>query len=198
MGSGERDDALGLAALSVALDERDRPTSEHCDRVQGLSLELGIQCGLSHRELEWLRLAARLHDVGKIGIPDSVLKKSSPLDEQDWIVMRTHASRSERIIAAADLEDAAVIAKLARHHHEQFDGLGYPDGLAGEGIPALSRMIAIVDSYDAMASLRAHGPNIGHQEIMEELARVAGTQHDPYLSAKFAVVIQKSRFRARH
>jgi len=195
MGSEERDDLMGLAALNVALDERDRPTDQHCDRVQELSLELGRHCGLSGRELEWLRLAARLHDVGKIGIPDSILKKPTKLDDQDWIVMRTHSERSERIIAASGLEGADVIARVARHHHEHFDGRGYPDGLAGEAIPLLSRIIAIVDTYDAMAELRAYGPPAGHREIMGELSRVAGTQHDPHLSAKFARIVETSRFR---
>ena len=197
MNSDAGDDIAGLAGLNIALDERDRPTDEHCGRVEALSLELARSCGLSGRELASLRLAARLHDVGKIGIPDAILKKPDKLDEHDWIVMRTHPGRSERIIVASGLEEATFVARIARHHHEQFDGLGYPDGLAGEAIPVLSRIIAIADTYDAMAGLRVYGPPVGHRDIMDELGRVAGTQHDPYLSAKFAITIEHSRFRSR-
>jgi len=197
MGPEEPVGLNGRGALNVALDERDHATDAHCSRVEGLSLELGRQCGLSARELEWLRLAARLHDVGKIGIPDTILKKSGKLDEADWIVMRTHSARSERIIAALGFEGADFIAKVVRHHHERFDGLGYPDGLAGEAIPVLSRIIAIADTYDAMAGLRVYGPPAGHAAIMTELRRVAGAQHDPYLSATFAGIAENSRFRSQ-
>ena len=190
--NGERTPIVGLSA---ALDERDHSTHEHCDRVTGLSLEIGRQCNLSEHELQLLRSSARLHDIGKIGIPDAVLKKSGALDEDEWAIMKTHSLRSERVVLAAMIEDGPAVALAVRHHHEQFAGGGYPDGIAGEAIPILSRIIAIADTYDAMASVRRYGPRLMHRSIMVELHRVAGTQHDPYLTEKFAAIAERSRFR---
>jgi HD-GYP domain-containing protein (c-di-GMP phosphodiesterase class II) len=184
-----------IIGLNVALDERDAATHDHCDRVSGLSLELGRRCGLSERELRLLQVAAWLHDVGKIGIPDTVLKKPAALDAADWAIMKTHPVKSERIVLAANLEEGNLIAEAVRHHHERIDGRGYPDGLAGEAIPVLSRIVAIADTYDAMSGLRIYGPPQTHSQIMKELTRVAGTQHDAYLSALFAELIEGSRFR---
>ena len=186
---------LPIQGLSVALDERDPITHEHCDRVSGLSLAVGRLCGLSERELQILRLVARLHDIGKIGIPDTILKKPTKLDDQDWLVMKTHSARSERIVLASALDNGAEIARGVRHHHERYDGQGYPDGLAGESIPILARIVAIADTYDAMARLRTYGDPVTHVRIMQELQRVAGGQHDAYLSAKFTVVIESSPFK---
>ena len=186
---------LPIQGLSVALDERDPITHEHCDRVSGLSLAVGRLCGLSERELQILRLVARLHDIGKIGIPDTILKKPTKLDDQDWLVMKTHSARSERIVLASALDNGAEIARGVRHHHERYDGQGYPDGLAGESISILARIVAIADTYDAMARLRTYGDPVTHVRIMQELQRVAGGQHDAYLSAKFSVVIESSPFK---
>ena len=185
-----------IRALNIVLDERDAPTHDHCDRVSGLATELGRHVGLTEQELRHLRLAARLHDIGKIGIPDHVLKKPGRLSDDEWIVMQSHAVRSERIVLGSEVEDADIIARAVRHHHERHDGRGYPDGLYREAIPVLSRIVAVVDTYDAMAKLRIYGPGVPHREIMIELARVSGEQHDPYLSRKFAEIIDTSRYRA--
>ena len=185
-----------ISALTIALDERDTATRDHCDRVSGLALELGRSVGLTTDELRCLRLAARLHDIGKIGIPDDVLKKQGRLTDAEWVVMKSHSARSARIVLASDLDEAELIAQVVRHHHERYDGQGYPDGLSGESIPVLSRIVAIVDTYDAMARLRHYGAPATHREIMEELERVSGTQHDPRLREKFAQLIDASPFRA--
>jgi HD-GYP domain-containing protein (c-di-GMP phosphodiesterase class II) len=184
------------AGLSVALDERDRTTRDHCDRVSGLSLELGRRCGLSAREIADLGLASVLHDIGKIGIPDEVLKKPAKFNEAERAIMRTHSVRSERIVLAAGLEQGATVALAVRHHHERFDGHGYPDGLAGEAIPILARIVAIADAYDAMARLRPYGSLRTHPQIMNELRREEGRQHDAYLLSKFYALIEASRFKA--
>lgn len=183
--------------VTVALCERDRLTHDHCDRVAGLSLELGRQCGFSSGELEVLRVAARLHDVGKIGIPDAVLQKVTPLTDEDWTVMKAHAEKSQRIILAAGLENGDAIARIARHHHERYDGLGYPDGLAGEDIPIMARIIALADTYDAMARTRVYRLARPHDRIMHALAEAQGRQHDPYLWSKFAKLLEHSEFRSR-
>ena len=176
-------DAKALA-VSVALDERDPVTWRHCSRVAALALELGRYAALSERELRALHVSAGFHDIGKIGIPDSVLKKPTSFDADDWAIMKTHSARSERIMLAAGLEDGDMIGLAVRHHHERYDGTGYPDGLAGESIPILARIVAIVDAYDAMAT-RHDGLARAHQEIMEELRREQGRQHDSYLIGKF-------------
>jgi HD-GYP domain-containing protein (c-di-GMP phosphodiesterase class II) len=98
-------------------------------------------------------------------------------------------------VLAAQVTDADVVAQVVRHHHERYDGHGYPDRLAREAIPVLSRIVAIVDSYDAMARLRIYGPGLSHSEIMLELARVSGEQHDAYLSRKFAGIVDSSPYR---
>ena len=184
-----------ISALSIALDERDPITHDHCDRVSGLALEIGRRVSLTGTDLRRLRLVAQLHDVGKIGIPDEVLKKPGRLTEAEWVVMKSHSARSERIVMASEIDDANLIARAVRHHHERFDGHGYPDGLAGESIPALARIVAIVDTYDAMARLRLYGAPEPHRDIMKELARVSGAQHDPYFSAIFAEIIEASPFK---
>jgi HD-GYP domain-containing protein (c-di-GMP phosphodiesterase class II) len=186
---------LPLRGIDVALHERDSITHEHCNRVSELSLAIAKACGLSARELQRVRLVARMHDSGKIGIPDAILKKAGKLDVDEWALMKTHSARSERIVLASVVQDAAEIAQGVRHHHERYDGRGYPDGLSGESIPILSRIVAVADTYDAMARLRMYGEPLTHSQIMQELHRVAGSQHDAYISEKFRLVIESSRFK---
>lgn len=126
--------------LDLALNARDPYTSLHSSRVEGLCMELGEQCGLSLRELELLRVAARLHDIGKIGIPDHILLKPGKLDPGEWEVMKSHSALGASIGGVLPHDDAGEIARLIRHHHEGFDGQGYPDGLAGEAIPFSARI----------------------------------------------------------
>ena len=185
-----------IAAVTIALDERDETTREHCDRVCGLALDLGRHCGLSQRELHALQLAAVFHDVGKIGIPDRILKAPRKLTQDEFWMMQTHSVRSERIIMSADVEDNDLVALAVRHHHERFDGAGYPDKLSGESIPALSRIIAVVDAYDAMATLRHYGPLRSHASIMAELRRCEGEQHDAYMIRHFEQIIEHSPHKA--
>jgi len=191
----DKTNELLIRGLDAALDERDPITHAHCGRVLGLSLALGKLCGLSERELRVLRSVAQLHDIGKIGIPDTILKKPAKLDDQEWLVMKTHSVKGERIVLASVLDYGDEIAKGVRHHHERCDGQGYPDGLAGESIPFLARIVAIADSYDAMAHLRAYGSPLMHASIMRELQLVAGTQHDAYLTAKFGIAVEDSPFK---
>lgn len=183
-------DAKALA-VSVALEERDPVTWRHCIRVAALSIEIGKQSALSERELKALHISAGFHDIGKIGIPDSVLKKPTPFDDDDSAIMKAHPRKSERIMLAAGLEDGDLIGLAVRHHHERYDGTGYPDSLAGESIPILARVVAIVDAYDAMATTRHDSPARTHQEIMEELRQEQGRQHDPYLFSKFSKAIEQ-------
>jgi response regulator RpfG family c-di-GMP phosphodiesterase len=188
---------MNTKAVAVALDERDHITSRHCSRVAGLSLELGAACALSEHDLQILRTAAAFHDVGKIGIPDTVLLKVTPFTEDDWAVMKTHSAKSQRIILAADLEDGDEIGLIARHHHERYDGAGYPDGLAGEAIPIMARIVALVDTYDAMARTRVYRSGRPHEQIMRALYDEQGRQHDAYLFQKLVNLMATSRYKAR-
>ena len=188
--------AAQATGIAVALDERDRATHEHCSRVAGLSLELGAACGLSESELLRLQIVAGFHDVGKIGIPDRVLRKLTPYNDDDWILMKEHSTRGERIVRAAALEDGETIAQAVRHHHERYDGAGYPDGLKGERIPILSRIVTVIDSYDAMARMRLYRSGRSHSDIMLELKRHSGRQFDQYVIEKFEAIIENSSFKA--
>jgi HD-GYP domain-containing protein (c-di-GMP phosphodiesterase class II) len=181
----------------VALDERDHVTARHCSRVAGLSLELGAACSLSQRDLHILRTAAAFHDVGKIGIPDTVLLKVTRFTEDDWAVIKTHSAKSQRIILAADLDDGDAIGLIARHHHERYDGAGYPDGLVGEAIPIMARIIAVADTYDAMARTRVYRRGLPHDRIMRVLYDEQGRQHDAYLFQKLVKIMTTSRYKAR-
>lgn len=183
-------------ALSVALGYRDEMTRLHSERVLVLAVELGKRCSLSRPEMGILKIGASFHDIGKIGIPDHILLKPAQFDKGEWKVMQGHSAIGERIILATEIAGAPEAARVIRLHHEYYDGRGYPDGLAGENIPIASRIVSIVDSYDAMAVTRSYHHARKHPEIMETLHREAGNKHDPQLLTEFAEMIEFSRFKA--
>jgi HD-GYP domain-containing protein (c-di-GMP phosphodiesterase class II) len=156
-----------------------------------LSLELGKTCSLSEHDLDILRTAAAFHDVGKIGIPDSVLLKVTRFTEDDWAIIKTHSVKSQRIILAAGLDNSDVIGLVARHHHER------SDGLAGEAIPIMARILALADTYDAMARTRVYRHGLPHDHIMRALYEEQGRQHDAYLFPKLVKLMTTSRYKAR-
>jgi HD-GYP domain-containing protein (c-di-GMP phosphodiesterase class II) len=183
-------------ALAVALGYRDPHTRIHSERVVGLCEAIGARAGLSARERGILRIAATFHDVGKIGIPDQILLKPARLDEDEYISMQRHAELGASIVLATELDGAPEVARIVRHHHEHFDGGGYPDRLAGEDIPVCARIIGIADSYDAMAQARSYHTPRGHAAIMEILREETGRKHDPGLARVFAEVIERSGYRS--
>lgn len=183
-------------ALSVALGYRDLMTRLHSERVLALSKALGTRCGLSGTELKILKLGASFHDIGKIGIEDRILMKTTALDADEWVKMRQHAVIGENILLATGLEGSQQAAQIIRHHHEHYDGKGYPDCLAGEDIPIYSRIISIADSYDAMAVTRSYHRPRKHSEIMETLHQETGIKHDPNLMSLFVELIEDSELRA--
>jgi HD-GYP domain-containing protein (c-di-GMP phosphodiesterase class II) len=154
--SAMEDLARATAAVNRALRERDENTSAHSGRTCFLALEIGEACALSADDLATLRLAAELHDVGKIGIPDRVLLKPGRLDDEEMRVMRTHPRRGHDILASIGGELIAKVATVVLHHHEAVDGSGYPDGLKEEAIPLLSRIVSVADSYDAIIDRSAY------------------------------------------
>jgi HD-GYP domain-containing protein (c-di-GMP phosphodiesterase class II) len=177
----ERDLALTLDAsvqsLAALLDLRDGYTGQHSSTVVRLCEEVGRRVGVAGAELEHLRIAAHLHDLGKIGVPDQILHKPGPLDAAEWSIMREHPVWGARALEQIPGFRAASLA--VRHHHERWDGQGYPDGLAGERIPLGARVIAVCDAYEAMTSTRPYRPAIAEQLARERIVAGTGTQFDP-------------------
>jgi diguanylate cyclase (GGDEF)-like protein/putative nucleotidyltransferase with HDIG domain len=170
-----------VEALAVALTERDRYTGEHSEAVIEISAAVARNLGLREVEVERIRSAALLHDVGKVAIPDEILHKPGPLTDREWVLMREHPVIGERILSV--LPGMSAVARIVRHEHERWDGGGYPDGLAGEDIPLGSRIIIAADTYHAITSDRPYRAGRSHAEAIEELTRCAGTQFDPTVTA---------------
>ena len=177
-----------LEAFRIILAERDPHTSDHAQRLQELAFSLGKRVGLSEYQLGKLKLLALLHDMGKIGIPDSILFKTCILTSSEWKKMREHSRIGYRM--AKNISDFAPIAQEILYHHEHWDGTGYPDGLKGEKIPLLSRIISIIDAYDVMQSRRPYKDLISKTEALKEIKRCAGTQFDPQLVEIFLKIIK--------
>ncbi|MFY2948316.1 MULTISPECIES: HD-GYP domain-containing protein [Achromobacter] len=183
------------AALFAAMRARDAATGRHCHRVVALSVALARACGLDDDEQQAVAVAARLHDVGKIGTPDRVLFSPSRLEKEDWEIMKSHAAVGADIILQSDMPQRERIALAVRHHHEHFDGSGYPEGLAGHDIPLHARIISLADSYDALGDARPYHPARTHAEIMRILNVEAGSKCDPDLLRVFETMIQSSPLR---
>jgi diguanylate cyclase (GGDEF)-like protein len=181
--------------LLTALEERDPGLRAHLHYVAELAAETARSFGLSTDEVEPIRQAAELHDVGKMAIPDAILNKPSRLDESEWEFIRRHTLIGERIINAAPaLHD---VAALVRASHENFDGSGYPDGMAGREIPLGARIIAVCDAYDAMTTTRPYRKAMSDDAAMAELRRCAGSQFDPEVVDSFCRSLELKRTRAR-
>ncbi len=167
------------AALGNAIETRDSRMEGHCERLSALAIRLGECVRLPREELEQIRLGAMLHDIGKIGIPDSVLLKAGPLAPDELAHMRTHTLIGDRLLAPLEL--LAGVRPIVRHHHERWDGQGYPDGLAGEEIPLAARIVALADSIEAMSAHRVYRSALGREAIVLELEAGRGKQWDPAL-----------------
>jgi putative nucleotidyltransferase with HDIG domain len=159
------------------VDARDSYTAGHSRRVQQLALAIGRELGLSHAELDLLGHAALFHDIGKLAIPDAILLKPASLTQDEWSLMQRHAEEGARIIDRLGFLNDAVPA--IRHHHERFDGTGYPDRLAGEDIPLGARIIHVADALDSMLTTRIYRAARPAAEALQELRRAAGTQFCP-------------------
>ena len=166
-----------MESLSATADARDAYTAGHSRRVQTLALAIGRELGLSATELEVLGQAALFHDIGKIAVPDSILLKPDRLTGTEWVLMQLHAEEGASIISHLGFLADAVPA--IRHHHERFDGTGYPDRLRGDDIPLGARVIHVADAFDSMLSTRVYRPALPPEEAMAELRRHAGTQFCP-------------------
>lgn len=175
-----------LQALSNALDVRDSETEGHSRRVVEYMELIIAQLPVAPAHLATLRRGALLHDIGKIGVPDNVLRKPAALSEAEWVVMKRHPEHGARIISQIPfLQD---VSRIVRHHHERWDGKGYPDGIAGEAIPLGARIFAVADSFDAMTSDRPYRRAMSVKDARVEVARCRGTQFDPEVVDAFVAV----------
>ena len=166
-----------IRALADALDAKCDYTAGHSLRVSRFSVVIGKKLGLTDDELRDIELGGILHDIGKIGVPESILWKPDKLNKEEKEIMARHPVKSAQIIG--ELKGLKRAREYVRHHHEYFDGSGYPDGLAGDDIPIGARLIMVSDAYDAMTTDRPYREAIGHDKAMEELKRMSGKQFDP-------------------
>jgi putative nucleotidyltransferase with HDIG domain len=169
-------DVLGGVLASV-LEARDGSVRGHCERLARLAERIGERLGVGGSELDALALGALLHDIGKVGIPDSILLKPGPLDASEWTVMRSHPELGDRLLAP--FPELADVRKVVRHHHERWAGGGYPDGLAGEEIPLSARIVAVADAIEAMSVRRPYRDPLSPSTVIEQLEEGRGRQWDP-------------------
>jgi len=173
-------------ALARTVEAKDRYTSGHSQRVARYCVEMGEWLGLSAERIETLRLGALLHDIGKVAVPDAVLLKPGPLDDEEFEEMRRHPAAGDRILAA--LPGLRDIADIARSHHEKWDGTGYPLGVSGEAIPLEGRICAIADAYDALVTKRSYKEAMPLEQALDILEKDAGTHFDPELVQLFVAM----------
>ncbi|MBO4731411.1 MAG: HD-GYP domain-containing protein [Spirochaetaceae bacterium] len=166
-----------IGCITSALEERDYYTEGHSQRVSDMVLALAKRMGFSKDEVMLFHFSAHLHDIGKIGIPDAILRKNGRLTDAEFAVIKQHPEIGARILRKSPA--FAEIADIVLHHHERFDGLGYPDGISGYNIPLGSRLIAVCDSIDAMMTTRSYRKAFSEQDCYEEIKRCSGTRYDP-------------------
>ncbi len=174
----EEESAIEIVlALAKALESRDVSTGSHCRRVTRTAEQVALRMGCTFREVQDIRRAALLHDIGKIGIPDQILHKPGPLTEREWAIMRQHPEIGARILRL--VHGLNEVARLVLAHHEHYDGSGYPYGLSGDAIPLGARILAVVDAFGAMTTDRVYRPALSFRDAIAELRRCAGTDFDP-------------------
>jgi len=172
-----------VKVLVGAIDAKDPYTRGHSDRVRKMSIEMGTKLGFDEKRLESLEYGALLHDIGKIGIKDEVLQKQSSLSPEQYQTIKEHPLIGVKIVEGIDFFKDKI--SMIRHHHENFDGNGYPDGLAGEAIPVEARIIAVADAFDAMASGRPHRGRMPMEDVFVELTNEKGKKFDPHILEVF-------------
>jgi HD-GYP domain-containing protein (c-di-GMP phosphodiesterase class II) len=178
-----------ICAFNQLLDLRDLNTGVHSTRLAEWAIRIGRKLGLAEPDHYQLEVAALLHDIGKIGIPDAILKKEGRLTDEERALMNRHPEYSWSILRLfPGLEKASL---FALHHHESYDGRGYPGGLKGEDIPIGSRIVSIIDAYDAMISNRCYRKGLPHEEAVRRLREGSGTQFDPIVVEVFVSIAEQ-------
>jgi CHASE2 domain-containing sensor protein len=177
--------------LAQAAERRDDETGAHLERIGEMTEKLALAAGMTPTEAGLVRHASAMHDVGKIGIPDSVLHKPGPLTEQEWKIMRTHPLLGARILSNSNAELVQLAEQIARTHHERWDGSGYPAGLAGEQIPLAGRICAVCDVFDALVSWRPYKHAWPPADALDEIRRQRGLHFDPRLADLFVELVER-------
>jgi len=172
-----------IKSIAAALDARDAYTHGHSRRVAEFSIGIGKELGLSEGELEFLELSATIHDIGKIGIGESVLNKPGKLTDEEFLIIKSHVVKGSKILEP--MSRLRALMPGVRHHHEKYDGTGYPDGLKGDEIHLVARIISIADTYDAMTTSRVYRKGLPKEVAFKEIEKGAGTQFDPKLALAF-------------
>jgi putative nucleotidyltransferase with HDIG domain len=178
-----------ITMLAQAVELRDQYTGNHTARVTEYSHLLGQQLELPAEDLHVIRFGTPLHDIGKIGIDDSILRKPGKLTPAEFETMKTHTTKGAKILE--QVPDMQPVIPIVRSHHERWDGLGYPDGLKGEEIPRLARIVAVADAFDAMTSDRPYRAGMAHEDAFRELEKQSGKQFDPQMAAAFLTIKQR-------
>ncbi|GEM_PF-3410944 len=183
-----------LMGWSRVLDLRDHETEEHSARVTALTVRLAQAMGIEAEELEQIRQGAMLHDIGKIGVPDAILRKAGALADDEWAVMRRHPELAYNLLAPIGF--SRPVLEIAYYHHERWNGSGYPAGLAGEQIPLAARIFAVVDVWDALCSDRPYRRAWSQERALRYLKAHAGTLFDPRVVQAFCALIEHERYEA--
>jgi len=179
-----------LFALARMVEAKDKNTGDHCSRLAHVSVVLGRALGLGYDDLTALRRGGVMHDIGKLGVPDSILLKPGKLNEEEWRVMRQHPEIGAHLVK--DFNTMQLTLPIIRHHHERWDGGGYPDGLAGEDIPLLARIFQIADIYDALANERPYKPAMSREQVIGIMQEEADKGwRDPMLTAVFLDILRQ-------
>lgn len=176
-----------VIALARTIDAKDKYTNGHSSRVSEYAVKLAEKLGFDDNELKNLEREALLHDIGKIGVPDSILNKPTKLNDYEYMAIREHTIIGKKIVDG--LEDMKYVGDVAMYHHERYDGTGYPRGLKGEEIPLHARIVALADAYDAMHSERVYRKALSRDKIIQEIEEGRGTQFDPNLANGFLELI---------
>lgn len=187
MKSQEQSHVGTIKALMGALDAKDRYTAGHCSRVTDYAMQLGHAMGLSEERLNTLEEASLFHDIGKIGVPEVILNKRDSLSNDEFEIIKKHSAIGADIIGSISAFKEHV--RIVRHHHERWDGRGYPDQLGGDDIPVESRILAVADTFDAMTSDRPYRLKMPREKALTIIAECAGTQFDPEIAQKFLEII---------
>ena len=177
-----------IETLRYTVEAKDPYTKGHSDRVSEFAVLIGKKMGLSEEELKTLRIGGLFHDIGKIGIPDSILLKESKLTVDEYSEIKHHPSIGVHILSNATI--FKDIIPIVKYHHERFDGRGYPENLKGEDIPLLARITAVADSFDAMSSRRTYRDNLELEKIISEIEENKNTQFDPHIADVFLDIIR--------
>ncbi|MBU1109053.1 MAG: HD domain-containing protein [Candidatus Riflebacteria bacterium] len=177
-----------LSALTSAIDAKDSYTRGHSERVTELSIRLAEAFGVPAEEVEKIKLGGLLHDIGKIGIPEGILNKPGRLDDEEFEIIKSHPDLGVRIMGK--VEFLAAIVPIIKFHHERYDGKGYPEGLSGENIPLLARIVSVVDTFDAMTTDRPYRKAMTIEAALAEIERCAGSQFDPEIAVSFVRMVK--------